>query len=287
MPRSASFQPRSRKCSSARREQVTRHEGPGYGEGEDGFFTAAEAGGEECPEQPASVAELVVKQPHCRVAVRAGWLRLRRYAGRMSDSPDVARGLSVGEGTMRGTILRTERLLLRPFKESDVDEVLNYRDDAAFARFLPHLPQPFTRADAEQFVAVNMAEPWEQFATFAVTLDARLIGTVNLDIDAHNQLAMLGYAISRDRWGEGIAFEAAHAVMSWGFQTLHLAKIWASTDARHQRSRRVMEKLGMQHEGTLRAHSLGRDGVRTDQVMYGLLREEWEATVNPPSAGTN
>src|SRR4051812_47117428 len=99
---------------------------------------------------------------------------------------------------MRGTIVRTERLLLRPFKESDVDEALHYRDDAEFARFLPHLPQPFTRADAERFVTVNMAEPWEQFATFAVELEARLIGTVNLDVDADKQLAMLGYAISRD-----------------------------------------------------------------------------------------
>src|SRR3954463_9253349 len=181
---------------------------------------------------------------------------------------------------MRGTILRTERLLLRPFKEDDVDAALTYRDGAEFARFLPHIPQPFTRADAEQFVTTNMEEPWEQFATFAIELDARLIGTVNLDVDSDKQIAMLGYAISRDRWGEGIAFEAARAVISWGFPTFHLAKIWASTDARHQRSRRVLEKLGMQHEGSLRAHSLGRDGVRTDQVLYGLLREEWEAAAN-------
>lgn len=187
---------------------------------------------------------------------------------------------------MRGTILRTERLLLRPFKKDDVNEALNYRDDEEFARFLPHIPHPFTRADAEQFVTANMEEPWEKFATFAIEMNARLIGTVNLDVDSGKQIAMLGYAIGRERWGEGIAFEAARTVISWGLTTFHLAKIWASTDARHQRSRRVMEKLGMQHEGTLRAHSLSRDGVRTDQVMYGLLREEWEAQGNPPPAGT-
>lgn len=188
---------------------------------------------------------------------------------------------------MRGTFLRTERLLLRPFRKDDVDEALSYRNDEEFARFLPHIPQPFTRADAKQFVTTNMEEPWEKSPTFAIELDDRLIGTVNLAVDPDNQIAMLGYAISRDRWGEGIASEAARAMISWGFQTFNLAKIWASTDARHQRSRRVMEKLGMQHEGTLRAHHLGRDGLRTDQVIYGLLREEWEATANPPSAGTN
>ena len=188
---------------------------------------------------------------------------------------------------MRGTILHTERLLLRPFKKDDVDEALNYRNNEEFARFLPHIPQPFTRADAERFVTANMEEPWEKFATFAIELDARLIGTINLDVDSDNQIAMLGYAISRDHWGEGITIEAARAVISWGFQTFNLAKIWASTDARHQRSRRVMEKLGMQHEGTLRAHYVDRDGLRADQVMYGLLREEWEVTANPPPPGTN
>jgi [ribosomal protein S5]-alanine N-acetyltransferase len=188
---------------------------------------------------------------------------------------------------MRGTILRTERLQLRPFARDDVEAALHYRNDAEFARFLPHIPQPFTRADAERFVATNMEESWETYATFAIDLDGRLIGTVNLQVDADNKIAMLGYAISRDRWGQGYASEAARAVIAWGFQTLDLAKIWASTEARHHRSRRVMEKLGMRHEGTLRAHDLDRAGARVDVVTYGLLRAEWEATATPPPASAN
>jgi ribosomal-protein-alanine N-acetyltransferase len=177
---------------------------------------------------------------------------------------------------MRGETLRTEHLLLRPFAKDDVEEALHYRNDEEFARFLPHVPQPFTRADAERFVATNIEEPWDKYPTFAIVLDARLIGTVNLEVDTDSQTAMLGYAISRDRWGEGITPEASRAVIAWGFRTLGLARIWASTDARHQSSRRVLEKLGMQHEGTLRAHHLDRAGFRMDEVIYGLLREEWE-----------
>ena len=45
--------------------------------------------------------------------------------------------------------LRTARLLLRSFRATDVDDAHAYRDDAEFARFLPHIPRPFTRADAE------------------------------------------------------------------------------------------------------------------------------------------
>src|SRR5262245_27461392 len=109
---------------------------------------------------------------------------------------------------MRGTILQTERLLLRPFREGDVDDALDYRNDAEFARFLPHIPQPFTRSDAVRFVITNMDEPWETSPTFAIELEGRLIGTVNLEVDPANQIAMLGYAIGRDHWGEGIALEA-------------------------------------------------------------------------------
>jgi RimJ/RimL family protein N-acetyltransferase len=172
--------------------------------------------------------------------------------------------------------LRTDRLLLRPFRPGDVDDALAYRDDPEFARYLPHIPQPFTRRDAEAFVARNMDEPWDLLPTFAVVLDGRVIGTVNFDVDPHDQIAMLGFAIARAHWGKGIAVEAARAAVAWAFEAFGVAKIRASTDARNVRSQRVMEKLGMHHEGRLRSHQLARDG-RTDVVCYGLLREEWSA----------
>ena len=47
------------------------------------------------------------------------------------------------------TEIKTDRLVLRPFQADDVEDALAYRDDIEFARFLPHIPQPFTRRDAE------------------------------------------------------------------------------------------------------------------------------------------
>jgi RimJ/RimL family protein N-acetyltransferase len=96
-----------------------------------------------------------------------------------------------------GIELHTPRLLLRPFQPGDVDDALAYRDDREFARYLPHVPQPFTRADAEAFVARNIEEPWELFPTFAVVLAGRVIGTANLMIDPAKRGANLGYAIAR------------------------------------------------------------------------------------------
>ena len=167
---------------------------------------------------------------------------------------------------MTGTVgreieLRTARLVLRSFRAADVDDALAYRDDPQFARFLRHIPQPFTRADAEAFVAVNMTEPWETMPTFAVVLENRVIGTVNLEIDPAIRSAMLGYAISRAHWGQGIVVEAATAAIDWAFAEHHLAEIRASTDTAHIRSRRVMEKLGM---------TLEREDER--EVVYRLRR---------------
>jgi len=197
---------------------------------------------------------------------------------------ECAKPASVGAG--RGTILRTEHLLLRPFREDDVDAALSYRDDEEFSRFLPHIPQPFTRRDAEEFVATNMSEPWDRAPTFAVVLDGTVIGTVNLQVESATRSAMLGYAIGREHWGQGVATEAARAVVAWGFRTFDLVRVWASTDARNVRSQRVMEKVGMRREDVRRGHHLGRDGQPVDEVVYAVGREEWSA-IALPGLGAN
>jgi ribosomal-protein-alanine N-acetyltransferase len=166
--------------------------------------------------------------------------------------------------------LRTERLLLRPFQARDVEDALAYRDDLEFARFLPHIPQPFTRRDAEAFVALNMSEPWNRSPVFAVVLNGKLIGTVNFEVDVETRSAMLGYAIGRAWWGRGIATEAGRAAVAWAIKTFDLTRIWARTDPRHTGSVRVMEKLGLRHEDVRIADRIGRDGTPVDAVVYSL-----------------
>src|SRR6266498_526123 len=164
--------------------------------------------------------------------------------------------------------LRTERLVLRPFQMSDVADALAYRDDAEFARFLSHIPQPFTRHDAEAFVRLNISVQWDQSPTFAVVLDGKVIGTVNLEVTPESRTAMVGYAIGRAWWGQGIATEAVRAAMAWGIEAFGLARIWASTDVRHVKSQRVLEKLGMKCESLQVAHHMGRNGELIDEVTY-------------------
>jgi ribosomal-protein-alanine N-acetyltransferase len=166
--------------------------------------------------------------------------------------------------------LHTERLILRAFQTGDVIDAMAYRDDEEFARFLSHIPLPFTRQDSEEFVRRNMSEPWDKSPTFAVVFDGKLIGTVNLQVNPETRTAMLGYAIGRAWWGQGIATEAARAAMTWGIETFGLSRIWASTDVRHVKSQRVMEKLGMKRESLQAGHHKGRNGELIDEVVYGL-----------------
>jgi ribosomal-protein-alanine N-acetyltransferase len=132
--------------------------------------------------------------------------------------------------------ITTDRLVLRPFQSDDVDDALAYRDDEVFARLLPHIPQPFTRRDAETFVSTNMTEPWDRSPTFAVVFEKRVIGTVNFEVDLTTHTAMVGYAIGRAWWGRGFATEAARAAMAWAIEAFGLVRVGASIDLGHVRS---------------------------------------------------
>ena len=171
--------------------------------------------------------------------------------------------------------LNTERLLLRPFRIDDVDDVLAYAADPEWARFLPPVPLDYTRRHAEEFIARAVLAPWETNPIFAVVLASTVIGGINVRVNVQDETAELGYSIGRPYWGKGLMPEAAEAVIDWAFEEYSLAKVAALAELRNERSWRVMEKLGMKREGVLRSDAKGRDG-RVDNVYYGLLREEWK-----------
>ena len=167
--------------------------------------------------------------------------------------------------------LRTERLLLRPMRLRDVVDVYEYSQDEEWGRY----SNPHTLDYVEWFVAKNVMAPWDTGPRFSIVIDANVVGGIGLEIDKANKIAEVGYSIAREHWGKGYVPEAAREVLRWGFEDLGLAKIYAHAHAENKRSWRVMEKLGMTREGLFRGHSITR-GERTDDVYYGLLREEWE-----------
>ena len=177
------------------------------------------------------------------------------------------------------TEIKTERLLLRPFRLKDAGDVYAYAKDPEWGRFLP-LPYPYEYRHAEIHVAQSFLNSWDSRPTFAISLDDTVIGGVNLRIDTEKMTADLGYGIAREHWGKGITAEAVASVIDWAFSEYDIVKVGARADFRNRQSWRVMEKLGMKREGILRSQEPPNPvepDERVDMVHYGILREEWEA----------
>ena len=174
------------------------------------------------------------------------------------------------------TTLRTERLILRPFTFSDVEDVFVYASDSKFSRFLP-LPNPDTNTDAEEFVARNVLRNRSEVPSFAIEHQGTVVGAVDLNIETPISVASLHYGLSPTHWNQGLMTEAAQAVVNWGFTEFELEKIYSWADVENIGSWRVMEKIGMKREGTLWSQGVNR-GVRQDYHYYGILRSEWECS---------
>jgi RimJ/RimL family protein N-acetyltransferase len=169
--------------------------------------------------------------------------------------------------------IQTERLLLRPWRLTDIDDAFAYGADPEWGRYLWEAPQPYLREHAEQFVTAAATNPQGTNAQFAITLADRAIGGVRLyTLDARSGVAGLGYNLGRAHWGHGFATEAAAAVLNAAFEHFGLRKVIAHADARNTASVRVMEKLGMKQEALLRSHRLSRDEY-IDEVWFAALRD--------------
>ena len=170
--------------------------------------------------------------------------------------------------------IRTQRLLLRPFELKDVSDVFDYASDTEWSRFLP-VASPYTVRDAEAFVARQILKNWDEKPRFAIEFKGVVVGSVKLTIENPLSIASLRYSIARPCWNLGLMTEAVTAVVGWGFDEFGLQKVYSRMDVENVGSWRVMEKVGMTREGTLRSHGVNR-GVRHDYHYYGILRSEWE-----------
>lgn len=169
--------------------------------------------------------------------------------------------------------LPTARLELRPWRFSDVDDVHAYADDEEWARYLP-VPQPYLREHAEAFIARQVLLDRKVHSSWAIVFNAHVIGGINVRFFEECRAASIGWSISRPAWRQGLATEAARAVIDAVFVGCdELNRIEATADLRNLASQRVMEKLGMTREGVLRQSRVDRDEP-VDVAYYSVLRSE-------------
>ena len=173
------------------------------------------------------------------------------------------------------TALETARLILRPYTERDIPELLPMIGAREVAATTVRIPHPYTEQDALNSLKSIQGD---DEARLAITLrtDGRLIGGVGLRLNSPHRHAELGYWLGVPCWGEGYATEAAHAMLRYGFENLDLHRIFATHFKNNPASGNILKKIGMRYEGCQREHVLKWDKF-VDSEMYGLLRCEWES----------
>ena len=153
---------------------------------------------------------------------------------------------------MRGDCVKTEHLLLRPWRDEDWEPFARLNADPRVMEFFPGV---LTRPESDQVVQRILTHHEERgFGPWAVSLpdEADFIGFIGLfqvPFEAGFTPAVeVGWRLAYDFWNKGYATEGARAALKYGFETLHLNEIVSFTAVNNLRSRRVMEKIGMYHD---------------------------------------
>jgi ribosomal-protein-alanine N-acetyltransferase len=166
--------------------------------------------------------------------------------------------------------LETARLRLRTRTAADADALFPSFADAELMHYWSHGPHETVEQTRAKF-----AEAFALWRAWALTLqgDDRAIGFVAVG-EKRPGVSELGYMLARAHWGRGIAREAVGAVLDQLFRVERQRRVFADTDPDNAPSNALLETLGFQREGLLRAEWETHIGVR-DTVLWGLLASDW------------
>lgn len=171
---------------------------------------------------------------------------------------------------MNQPIIKTERLLLKPFVLADGPEVQKLAGNQNVSRTTLNIPYPYEDGMAEQWISTHSGN-WanKKSAAFAIRLISghELIGDVSL-VEIHEKQAELGYWIGEPYWGKGYCTEAAKALVQYAIREMGIDKIVAEHLSTNPASGRVMEKIGMNHVCSTR--KIDRDGNQAAIEIYEI-----------------
>lgn len=166
--------------------------------------------------------------------------------------------------------LETERLVLRQFRESDLDVYAQICADPEVMQYVG-AGQPLTRAEAWRSIATILGH-WQLrgFGLWAVETKAhpQMIGRIGCWQPEGWPDFELGWLLGRDHWGQGYAIEAARSSLRYAFETLARPQIISLIKPGNQRSINVATRLGETLEGTT-------DIFGDPILVYGLSRQNW------------
>lgn len=173
----------------------------------------------------------------------------------------------------------TDRLLIREFQPADWATFRALEAEPALYYYEPAAPtETDTRAYLERAQAEARQMPRTHYR-LALTLlpETEICGRVTLaQLNPAIREWEIGWAVHPRLWGQGLATEAARALLAFAFTDLQAHRVVAFAHVHNAASLQVMRKLGLQQEGLLRATRWWRDAW-SDEVVFAMLEQDWQA----------
>jgi RimJ/RimL family protein N-acetyltransferase len=175
--------------------------------------------------------------------------------------------------------LETERLVLRPFEEGDLDAFYAMQSDAEVARWLYEEPRTLeeTRAHLERKMGGTELSAEDDWLSAAVIEreSGQCIGDLSLHwVSEAHKTGEIGFIFHPAYQGRGYATEAARAFLGFGFDGMGFHRMIGRAEARNTPSARVLEKLGMRQEALLVENEWVK-GEWQSELVYAMLEHEW------------
>ena len=170
--------------------------------------------------------------------------------------------------------LECTNCVIRDWSRSDRASLIRLANNRRIWRNLTHgFPHPYTEADAEGWFGLleKMPEPTH----WAIDVGGQAAGGIGVILGEgiYVKSGHFGYWLGEEYWGRGIMTQAVQAVAPYAMSRFDLLRLDSPVFAWNPASMRVLEKCGFVKEGVSRA-SVFKDGEVTDQVLYGLVRQD-------------
>lgn len=175
--------------------------------------------------------------------------------------------------------IETERLMLRPFRKSDLEDVAAYLALPDVQRYLDWKARDKEEAKSALEAMIReqrMHRPGDAISLAIIRKgDNKLIGHISLRwVDATAGQAEIRFIVSPDARRNGYAREAARAVLDLGFEELGMHRVFARCSARNEPSAKLLRHLGMRLEAHYREHALFQ-GEWDEELHFAVLDREW------------
>jgi ribosomal-protein-alanine N-acetyltransferase len=165
-------------------------------------------------------------------------------------------------------MIETSRLTIRPFAETDFDELLRHRSDPDVMKYLGGVPEAEAVRSRLDFYIEHFNKHGFAMGALIWKETGAFIGVGGLQLVADGSDVEVGYTVNKNFWGQGIATECAVGCLEFGFHDADLKRIIAQTQSANLGSRRVLEKSGMSEFG----YDIRND---IEWVVYELAAKQW------------